>query len=413
MHYQKPITATDFRKPLNLADKQFAANKYAYFKWLRENDPVHKGKVISVMPGYLITRYDDCVAMLKDPRFVRDRSTARGGGSKLPFPVPKAVKALLNSMINVDEPEHRRLRNLVHKGFTPRHLASLEGRISEITHELLDAAEREGEVELMEAFARPIPITVIAEMVGVEVHEVPELSSYIDAVTEGMSGFGLLRTLAWDLPRGTRFVRELIQRKRANPADDILTALIQAEEEGSRLTEDELVAMVFLLIVAGHETTYNLITNATYTLLRHPDQLALLREQPELIDSAIEEVLRYNGPLYATKPEFPTEDITIGDTTIPRGATVMPMLGSGNHDPAIFDSPEQFDITREKNRHLGFGMGIHYCLGAPLARMETKIAMQALLERNPNLRLAVDPSEIEVVPRPGWHQYKAMPVKLG
>lgn len=413
MHNTKVITAADMKKPLNLNSKAFTYNKYGYYKWLRENDPVHKGKLMPIMSAYLPSRYEDCVAMLKDSRFVRNRSTATGGGGRMPFPLPKSLRMLMDSMINVDEPEHRRLRNLVHKGFTPRRLVALDGRIEEITNELLDKAERNGRMDLVEEFARPIPVTVIAEMVGVDAQEVPELSSFIDALTDGMSGLAMAKTFMWDLPKATKFARGLIERKRANPADDILTALIEAEDEGARLSEDELIAMVFLLIVAGHETTFGLITNATYALLTNPDQLALLRENPELMDSAVEEVLRYNGPLQGTKPEYPTEDVTLGGVMIPKGSTVLPLLGAANHDPAVFENPEKFDITREKNRHLGFGMGIHYCLGAPLARMETKIAMKALLERNPNLRLGVDPSELELAVRPGWHMYKAMPVILG
>ena len=412
MQYRKIITDADMKKPLNINSQAFADNKYAYFKWLRENDPVHKGKMISVMKAYFLSHHDDCVAMLKDRRFVRNRATATGGG-RAPFPMPKSVQMLLNSMINEDEPEHRRLRNLVHKGFTPRQLSNLEGRIMEITEVLLDKAEQNGRMELMEEFARPIPVTVIAEMVGVKAEDVPELSRYIDALTDGMSGFGLARTMFFDMPKGIRFLRGLIEHKRANPGDDILTALIEAEDEGSRLSEDELIAMVFLLILAGHETTYNLITNATYTLLMHPEQLALLRENPALMDSAIEEVLRFNGPLYATKPEYAIEDVTMHGVTIPKGSAVMPLLGAGNHDPAVFENPEVFDITREKNQHLGFGMGIHYCLGAPLARMETKIALNALLSRNPDLHLGIDTEALQLSPRPGWHQYKAMPVILG
>ncbi|MFK7802426.1 MAG: cytochrome P450 [Anaerolineae bacterium] len=410
---RKEITAADMKKPLSLTSQAFADNKRGYYKWLRENDPVHKGKMFGMINVYLLSRYDDCVDMLKDPRFVRNRTTARGGGGRFPFPLPKSIAALANSMINVDEPDHRRLRNLVHKGFTPRQLRKLEGRIHEIVKELLDKAEQKGGMELKEEFARPIPVTVIAEMVGVKVEEVPKLSHIVDAVTENMTGLGIAKTMFWDMPKAIKFVKELIERKRQNPADDILTALVEAEDGGERLTEDEIIGMVFLLIIAGYETTYNLITNMTYTLLQHPDQLELLRTNPELMDSAVEEVLRFDGPLYATKPEYPTEDVIIRGVTIPKGSTVLPLLGAANLDEDIFENPEMFDITREKNRHLGFGMGIHYCLGAPLARIETKIAIQALLERNPNLRLAVDPSHLEFASRPGWHLFKSMPVKLG
>lgn len=382
MNDTKTITAADMKKPLNLNTKAFTDNKYAYYKWLLENDPVHKGKLMSLWTAYMPSRYEDCVAMLKDTRFVRNRTTATGGG-RMPFPLPKSVQMLLDSMINVDEPEHRRLRNLVHKGFTPRRLAALDGRIEEITHQLLDKAEANGRMDLLEEFARPIPVTVIAEMVGVEQHEVPELSSFVDALTDGMSGFALAKTFTWDLPKGIKFARGLIGRKRANPADDILTALIEAEDEGERLTEDELIAMVFLLIIAGHETTYGLITNAVYTLLTHPDQLALLRDNPNLMDSAIEEILRYNGPIHGTKPEYATEDVLVGGVTIPKGAAMMPLLAAANRDPAIFENPDTFDITREKNRHLGFGMGIHYCLGAPARAHRNKDCSQGIARSQP------------------------------
>ena len=402
----------DLSKPLNLSSQAYTHNKYAYYAYLREHDPVHKGKILSLMNAYFLTRYDDCVAMLKDKRFVRNRTTATGGG-RLPFPVPKAVSLMLNSMINEDEPGHRRLRNLVHQAFTPRTVANLAGRIESLSDDLLDTLPAEGRIDLMRDYAQPIPVTVIGEMVGVKHDEVPKFASFVDALTQGFSGLALARTLVWDLPKAVRFVRDLVERKRHNPGDDILTALIAAEEEGEKLSEDELVAMVFLLIVAGHETTYNLITNAVYTLLTQPEQLEHLRAKPDLMDSAIEEILRFNGPLHATKPEYPTEDITMSGQTIPKGATVMPLLGAANHDPAIFGNPETFDIERSPNRHLGFGQGIHYCLGAPLARLETKIALSKLLERNPNLRLAVPPNELKLLTRPGWHQYKEMPVVLG
>ena len=405
------ITNAQISLPLNLSSQAFTDNKYAHYAYLREHDPVHKGKLMSVMRSYFLTRYDDCVAMLKDKRFVRNRTTATGGG-RMPFPMPKSVSLMMNSMINEDEPEHRRLRNLVHKAFTPRTVANLAGRIEILTEQLLDEMRGRGPIDLMTAYAQPIPVTVIAEMVGVKPDEVPKFVSFVDALTKGFSGVTLARTLVRDLPKAVTFVRQLIERKRRNPGDDILTALIAAEEEGETLSEDELVAMVFLLIVAGHETTYNLITNAVYTLLTHPEQLGRLRKEPALMDGAIEEVLRFNGPLHATKPEYATEDVTIRGTKIPKGSSVMPLLGSGNHDADVFERPEVFDIERAPKRHLGFGQGIHYCLGAPLARLETKIALTRLLERSPDLRLAVAPSALQFVTRPGWHQYKEMPVVL-
>lgn len=405
------LTRSDIQEPLNLTSKAFIANKYAYYRWLREEAPVYKGK-ISIINVYLLSRYDDCVHMLKDPRFVRNRTTATGG-SRSPFPLPKSVELMAHSMITADDPEHRRLRNLVHKAFTPRALAKLTARIERLTHELLDRAEKQGIVDLIPAYALPIPVTVISEMMGVSDEEMPRFRSGMKVLSEGLSGWSILRSIFWDLPGTVKFVRQLIARKRTNPQDDILTALLQAEEEGEKLTEDELVSMVFLLIIAGYETTVHLITNAVVTLLQHPDQLARLRAQPTLMESAIEEILRYNGPIHGSKPGYALEDVELHGVTIPKRAAVVPLFAAANHDPAVFENPQLFDIERSPNRHLGFGQGIHYCLGAPLARLETTIALKTLLARTPNLHLTVKPQDLKVQKIPLWHRYESLPVKLG
>ncbi|NOK58646.1 MAG: hypothetical protein GFH27_549301n324 [Chloroflexi bacterium AL-W] len=406
----KELTSSNIKTPINISSKDFTYNKYAYYKWLREEAPVCKGK-FAVVNLYLLSRYHDCVNMLKDSRFVRNRTTATGG-SRMPFPVPKSVTLLSQSMIVEDEPAHRRLRNLVHKAFTPRALTQLEDRIEHLTHELLDQAEQQGKVDIKEAYALPIPVTVISEMVGVRDTDMEKFRTSMRVLTTGLSGWSLFRTLFWDMRSSSAFIRELIAYKRANPQDDILTALIQAEEEGDKLSEDELVSMVFLLIIAGYETTVHLITNSVVTLLQHPDQLARLRERPELLDSAIEEIMRYNGPVHGTKLGYAVEDVTLHGVTIPKGAAVMPLLGAANHDPAVFENPEVFDIARTPNRHLGFGQGIHYCLGAPLARLETRIALKNLLERSPNLQLTVAPEHLQLQNIPGWHRYERVSVML-
>ena len=410
----KPTADLNIKHPINLMDKRFAANRDDYYRWLRKEAPVYKGKMTAVMNAYFVSRYDDCVTVLKDPRFVRNRTTATGGGSRMPFPLPKHVGLLSESMILEDDPEHRRLRNLVHKAFTPRALRKLEERIEVLTHELLDKAEAQGTIDLKEHFALPIPVTVISEMVGVTQEEMPQFGNMMKSViTSGLSGLSVAKMLLWDMRKSANFVRGLIQRKRAHPADDILTGLIQAEDEGQKLTEDELISMVFLLVVAGYETTVHLITNAVAVLLEHPEQRERLRDDPALMDSAIEEVLRYRGPVQSTKPCYASEPVTLHGVTIPKGAMVMPLLGAANHDPAIFEQPECFDIARTPNRHLGFGQGIHYCLGAPLARIETKIALTNLLDRNPNLRLAVEPEALEQLPIPTLVSYKTLPVRFG
>lgn len=401
--------------PFDINSQAFANNKYEYYRWLREEAPVFKAK-LSVLDAYFLSRYADCASFLKDPRFVRNRTTATGG-NRMPFPMPKATKLIVQSMITEDEPDHRRLRNLVHQAFTRHSLAELSDRIEQLTNGLLDKAEadsRAGQtVDLKEAYALPIPVTVIQKMVGVADEDMPRFKDGLSALKDGFSGWTMARTLFWDMPRLGKFVRELIERKRSNPQDDILTKLIQAEDEGQKLNEDELVSMVFLLIIAGYETTVQLITNGVITLLQYPDQLKKLRAQPELMESAVEEILRFAGPVHGTKPEYALEDVVMHGVTIPKGSAVMPLLGAANHDPAAFENPAVFDITRSPNKHIGFGSGIHACLGAPLARMETKIALANLLKRNPNLCLAVEPSELEVETRPGWHTYKRLPIVLG
>jgi cytochrome P450 len=398
-------------EPINLNSQEFNENKYAYYQWMREEAPVCKGKV-TVFDAYLISRYEDCVNILKDPRVIRNRTRATGGG-RMPFPTPKAVRVLLQSMIFEDEPEHRRLRTLVHKAFTPRSLSKLEERVEAITDELLDKAEKQGKVNLVEAYALPIPVTVIQEMMGVPDKDMDTFKKSLNSLVTGLGGLKMIRLMLWDIWRTIGFLRELVNHKRDNLGDDILSALIQAEAEGDKLSEDELVSMVFLIIGAGYETTAYLITNAVLTLLQHPEQLAKLRAQPELVDSAIEEVLRYNNPVQGTKPNFATEDISLHGVTIPKGSVIMPLLGAANHDPRVFENPEKFDIERSPNKHLGFGQGVHYCLGAPLARLETKIALNKLLARNPNLQLAVDTNTLNLQHMTLWHRFETLPVILG
>jgi cytochrome P450 len=217
----------------------------------------------------------------------------------------------------------------------------------------------------------------------------------------------------WHFPWFVKLARKLISEKRLAPSDDLLTRLIHAKEEGHQLTEDELVVTVLMLITAGYETTLSLITNSVATLLLHPDQLAKLRAEPDLMPSTVEETLRFCSPVYFTQMVYAASDITLHGVTIPKGEAVLPLLGAANRDPAVFDNPDTFDITRTPNKHLGFGYGIHYCLGRPLARIEAQIALKTLLDRNPNLRLAVKPEELVFGRVAGFHNYKSLPVLLG
>ncbi|MBV7335164.1 cytochrome P450 [Chloroflexi bacterium TSY] len=398
------------KQPININSKAFLRNEYSYYKWMRENAPICKGRMGWVMHMHLVARYDDAVELLKDKRFIRNRSTITGG-SRLPIPLPKAFATMAQSMIIEDEPEHRRLRNLVHKAFTPRTVANLEERIETLSHELLDKAAQQGTVDLLDAYALAIPITVIAEMIGVPKEDQIVFNQWSKAFVRSISIPNMFR-MYLDVRGIVQFIRELIEKRRADPGDDLLTALIQAEDEGEQLNEDELLSMVVLLLIAGYETTVNLIANGTHSLLLNPEQLTLLREQPEQIDSAVEEIVRHDNPVAGTKPNYAIEDVELGGVTIPKGSMVMPLLASANRDERIFDNPDAFDITRSPNKHIGFGQGIHYCLGAPLARLEGKIAITNLVQRFPNLKLAVDPSEVRFVERPFFHRLQSLPVQL-
>lgn len=406
----RAATALQPKLPLDLASQAFAENKYEYYAWLRENAPVADGKV-SIIKLKLLSRYDDCVALMKDPRFIRNRTVATGGG-RFPIPLPKSVELIAESMITSDDPEHKRLRGLVNQAFKPNAIAQLEGYIDDLTHRLLDEAEKKGRIDLLEDYGVPIPSTVIQHMMGVHDADMPDFRSMLYSVTSGFNGLRALKTIFWDMPGVVRFMRALVQRKRSEPADDILTALIEAEEEGDRLNEDEVVAMCFLLIIAGYETTSHLINNSVLTLLQHPDQLDRFRANPDLTASAVEEVQRFRGPIHGSKPEYATEDVEWHGAKIKKGTGVMPLFGSANHDPAAFDDPETFDIARDPNHHLGFGHGIHFCLGAQLARLETRVALRNLFDRNPDLRLAVPESELRRQRMPGWHRYDGLPIQL-
>ncbi len=396
--------------PLKMGAKHFVKNKRAYYTYLRNTEPVHKGK-FSMMSTYFTSRYADCVNVLKDSRVIRDRRHLQGG-RQFPIPLPKSVDILMRSMINQDDPNHRRLRTLVHKAFTPKAIRTLGERIDALTQDLLDKMAAEGTVDLLQSYALPIPVTVIREMVGVNEDEMEDLQHMLKTLIEGLQGVRIVRTLLWDISRSMKFTRKLIARKRREPGDDMLTAFIQAEEDGERLTEDEIVAMTILLVIAGHETTVGLINNFVVAMLQHPEQHQRLKETPELIDSAIEEVLRYTGPVIGTELNFAAEDIELHGVTIPKKAAIIPILGAANFDPTAFDNPDIFDIARTPNKHLGFGQGIHYCLGAPLARLETKIAVTNLFERFPNLQLAVPEADLQFDQVPLFNRYKAVPVVL-
>ena len=368
---------------------EFVADPYPTYHRLRGEDPVH----LSPLGFWVLTRYEDVVSVLRDPRFVKE-PIADFVAARLGY-TPPGVGL---SMLDRDPPDHTRLRGLVSKAFTPRVVEVLRPHIQQIVDGLLDRVQGRGSMDLIEDFAYPLPVIVICEMLGVPVDDRDRFKQWGLDIARGLDG--LLLPPDSDVPQRSlasrralaEYFRELIAVRRKAPRADLLSGLIAAEEAGDRLSEDELLATCILLLVAGHETTVNLIGNGTLALLRHPGELRRLREDPGLAGSAVEELLRYDGPVQRTA-RIPSEDVTLGGRTIGKGEMVMPFIGAADRDPTQFPDPDRLDITRADNRHIAFGWGIHFCLGAPLARVEGQIALTTLARRLPKLALAADTVE--------------------
>jgi cytochrome P450 len=374
----------------NPMDPEFVADPYPTYHRLRADDPVHH----SPLGFWVLTRYEDVVAVLRDPRLAKE-AIAAFVAARFGVALPPGLGL---SMLDRDPPDHTRLRGLVSKAFTPRVVEGLRPRVQQIVDGLLARVEGAGAMDLIEQFAYPLPVIVICEMLGVPVEDHERFRAWGLDIARGLDAILLppdsevARRSAAARHALADYFRGLIAERRASPREDLLSALIAAEEAGDKLSEDELLATCILLLVAGHETTVNLIGNGALALLRHPDQLRRLRESPGLIASAVEELLRYDGPVQRTA-RIPSEDVTIGGRTIGKGEMVMPFIGAADRDPVQFPDPDRLDIGRADNRHVAFGWGIHFCLGAPLARVEGQIAIGTLVQRLPKLALATEKPE--------------------
>ena len=369
---------------VNIAGSEFKADPFPFYARLRSEAPVYQTKLPDRRNVWLVTRYNDVLSVLKDDRFGKDKINAR-----TPPWLPGMFKPLMRNMLDVDVPDHTRLRGLVQKVFTVRLIENLRDRIQSLADELLNQAQAEGRMDLIRDYAVPIPTTIIAEMLGVPArdrHKFHRWSS--SAISSTSSRWGMV----FALPHGIaflRYIRSLVKARRVNPEDDLVSALVRAEEAGDQLSEDELVAMIFLLLVAGHETTVNLIGNGVLALLENPGQLNKLRDNPALVKTAVEELLRYNGPLETATERYARTDTTVAGVTIPRADLVLAVLASANRDEQQFEQADSLNLEREPNPHVAFGFGIHYCLGASLARLEGQIAIATLLRRIPNVKVAV------------------------
>jgi cytochrome P450 len=399
---------------VDLFDAAFKADPYPTYAELRSTAPVHRTTLPDGRSVWLVTRYEDVLAIFKDKRFVKDwrKVMTPEQLAQIP-PIPEVMKPLSQNMLDTDPPDHERLRALVSKAFTPKLIERMRPRVQAKADVLLDAVEDRGRMDLIDDYAFPLPIIVIAELLGVSSEDRNKFREWSDAAVSGNATKEYLEeVLIPHMQAFTDYLRALFKEKHKHPTEDLISALVRAEEAGEKLNEDELLGMVFLLLVAGHETTVNLIGNGVLALLQHPDQLQRLRAEPSLIKPAVEELLRYDGPVETSTERFAKEDVVIGGTVIPRGEMVLVVIAAADRDPERFRDPDAVDITRADNRHLAFGKGIHHCLGAPLARMEGQIAIGTLFRRMPELRLKEPPESLAWRPGMVLRGLQSLPVEF-
>ncbi|QWG63890.1 cytochrome P450 family protein [Bacillus mycoides] len=372
---------------INLASTQFKEDAYEIYKESRKVQPILFVNQIEIGKEWLITRYEDALPLLKDNRLKKDQANVFPQDTKNMHLSVDNSDHLTTHMLNSDPPNHSRLRSLVQKAFTPKMISQLDGRIQRIADDLISEIERKGTLNLVDDYSFPLPIIVISEMLGIPKEDQAKFRIWSHAVIASPETPEEIKETEKQLSEFITYLQYIVDVKRKNPKEDLVSALILAENEGHKLSARELYSMIMLLIVAGHETTVNLITNTVLALLENPKQLQLLKENPELIDSAIEEGLRYYSPVEVTTARWAAEPFQIHDQTIQKGDMVIIALASANRDETVFENPEVFDIMRENNRHIAFGHGSHFCLGAPLARLEAKIAITALFKRMPSLQI--------------------------
>ncbi|MFD9244665.1 cytochrome P450 [Streptomyces sp. NPDC059556] len=379
----------------------FTAHPYPYYAKLRETGPVHEVRMPDGFQFWLVVGHEEGRAALADPRLAKSPHVI---GVR-----PSEEDIIGVHLLSADAPDHTRLRRLVTGEFTGRRVEALRPRIERLTTELVDAMEPAGRADLVDAFAYPLPITVICELLGVPSADRDTFRRWSTELVSptGEEDFGR------SMVDFGAYLDELIEDKRAaGPADDLLSGLIASRaEDGDRLSGPELRAMAYLLLIAGHETTVNLIANTVRNLLTHPDQLAALRADPGLLDGTIEESLRFDGPVETSTFRFSREPVTLGGTEIPAGRYVLVAIGALDRDPARFPEPDRFDIRRDTRGHLAFGHGIHYCLGAPLARLEGRIALRTLLDRFPGLELDPEGEPWEWLPGLLMRGVRHLPVR--
>ncbi|MEV6163060.1 cytochrome P450 [Streptomyces sp. NPDC052052] len=378
---------------------EFATDPYPAYAWLREHSPVHRTALPSGVEAWLVTRYADARQALADTRLSKNPAHhAEPAHAKGRTGIPGERKAeLMTHLLNIDPPDHTRLRRLVSKAFTPRRVAEFAPRVQELTDRLIDRFIAEGKADLIHEFAFPLPIYAICDLLGVPREDQDDFRDWAGMMIR--HGGGPRGGVARSVKKMRGYLAELIHRKRENPGDDLISELIRVADHGEHLTENEAAAMAFILLFAGFETTVNLIGNGVYALLRNPVQRERLQRslgvgEDGLLETGIEELLRYDGPVELATWRFATEPLTLGGQDIAVGDPVLVVLAAADRDPERFEDPDVLDLARRDNQHLGYGHGIHYCLGAPLARLEGRTALATLLRRLPDLRLAGEPADL-------------------
>jgi len=362
-----------------------AHGNHKLYERMRRDDPVHRA--VNPATGHtcwFLTSYDHCVSFMRDRRFGKEFRARLPSDLLAAWPPDETYDIINRHMLNLDEPDHARLKSLVHKAFTPARVNDLRSRLQSLADDLLAAVDHDvadgEEFDLVERYAGVLPLQSIAAMLGIPSADYPQFSVW----TKAMLLVGDEETVHGAIIAFSMYLHQQIDLRREHPfpSDDLLTALIFAEDAGDRLTRQELLAMVFLLLAAGHETMVNFISNGVLSLIENPGQMELLQQNldnPPVVKSAVEEMLRYNGPSDTTLASWAFEDVEIGGKVIRQGDVVYAVLHAANRDPAVFENPHQFDIMRSPNNHVAFSQGIHHCLGAPLARLEGEIAITTLL----------------------------------
>ena len=369
------------------------ADPYPMYNALRQHSPVHWS---GLMEAWVLSRFEDVDFVLTDPRFSADRSRARNRFAQMAAQQQQQFGPLgrAPTMLGSDPPEHTRLRRLVSKAFTPRAVEDLRPRIQEIVDHLLDSLEGRSDFELVRELAYPLPVIVIAEMLGVPPEDRDRFKHWSDTVVATLGGPftppDVLERARQSIEELAEYIRDVVKQRRRQPKGDLISGLVAAEEKGQVLSEDEIISSTILLLIAGNETTTHLISNGILALLKSPDQLERLKNEPSLMPSAVEELLRYAGPVQATG-RVAMEEVEIAGQAVKEGEIAFVLLAAANRDPAKFENPDQLDVARNPVDHLALGDGIHFCLGAPLARAEAQIAIGTVLRRFPKLSQAGEP----------------------